>query len=357
VCGVFCDVHVTYGDSTQLIYLRARYYNPAEGRFFAKDPSGAESNLYLYSRANPINRSDPSGLFSKEIIEKNMSLMDFADRTGDNKNHSHWAFYALLRNAKDFDSINVGHIDLARLHPDVSWDFMSAEIWSVNCETLIIGGQRLSEYYRTHILQQRDPLIWWRDTTPMYYNLETEGRMNSSERGNFKFTDGADNNQTAYPVLHSISVGIGIGEGQIAADIDGNKYFIPSGGAGKIYGLGYTESYLCNNFGRTCSLPSPSEIEYAIAGICTGGEVVIIGGINLAPLCLGIAWNGAARNLGISQVATFYIGLEAGAGSGASLAFPLSVIGVAPNPSLGWRWAIDNQRNGITYDKVLAAGW
>jgi hypothetical protein len=308
--------------------------------------------LYTYTRGNPINRIDPSGLYSKELIEKNMNLLDFSDRIRDNKNHSHWAFYALLRNAKDFDSINIGHVDLMRPHPDVLWDFMSVEIWSVNCETLIIGGQLLSEYYRTHILNQRDPQIWWRDTTPMYYNLETMDRMNVSERGNFKFTDGADHNQTAYPAFHSLSVGLGSVEGQIAADADGNKYFIPSGGPGGIFGLGYVEGYLCNSLGRTCLMPSSSELEHAMAGVCWGGEVVIIGGINLAPLCHGLAWN-----LEFSQIATFYIGLEAGAGNGGSLAFPLSVIGVAPNPSLGWRWAIDNQRNGITYDKVLAAGW
>jgi len=337
-----------------LLYLRARYYNPADGRFLTKDPSRAERNLYSYSRGNPVNRIDPSGLFSKELIEKNMNLLDFSDKIRDNKNHSHWAFYALLRNAKDFDSIKVGHVDLTNLHPDVSWDFMSAEIWSVNCETLIIGGQLLSEYYRTHILKQRDPLIWWRDTTPMYYNLETNGRMNPSERGNFKFTDGADKKQTTYPTLHGLSGAIYY-EVQLAADADGNKYAVlpipPFLSEGAMFGFGYTESYLCNNLGRTCSMPSPSEIEQAISGVCFGGEGVIIGGINLSPIC-----HGFNLNLELTQMATFYTGLEAGAAVGFGIAIPLSAIGVAPNPSLGWRWAIDNQQNGITYEMILAAG-
>jgi RHS repeat-associated protein len=50
-----------YGDSTQLVYLRARYYNPADGGFLTKDPSRAESNLYLYTMGNPVNHVDPSG--------------------------------------------------------------------------------------------------------------------------------------------------------------------------------------------------------------------------------------------------------------------------------------------------------
>lgn len=54
-----------YGDSTQLLYLRARYYNPADGRFLTKDPSRFEKNLYRYASANPINFVDPTGLYAQ----------------------------------------------------------------------------------------------------------------------------------------------------------------------------------------------------------------------------------------------------------------------------------------------------
>ncbi|MDM7884736.1 RHS repeat-associated core domain-containing protein [Curtobacterium sp. RHCKG23] len=42
----------------------ARYYDPNLGRFTQVDPSGQESNPYLYSNANPINFSDTNGLLS-----------------------------------------------------------------------------------------------------------------------------------------------------------------------------------------------------------------------------------------------------------------------------------------------------
>jgi RHS repeat-associated protein len=48
-------------DATGLQYLRARYYNTAIGRFLSRDPSGVESNLYVYASANPINLVDPTG--------------------------------------------------------------------------------------------------------------------------------------------------------------------------------------------------------------------------------------------------------------------------------------------------------
>ena len=46
-------------------FYRARYYDPAIGRFLAEDPLGlgaGEFNIYRYVANNPILLSDPSGL-------------------------------------------------------------------------------------------------------------------------------------------------------------------------------------------------------------------------------------------------------------------------------------------------------
>src|SRR5690606_20997431 len=50
-----------YGGTNGLLYLRARYYAPSQGRFFQLDPSRLEVNLYQYSGSNPILYIDPSG--------------------------------------------------------------------------------------------------------------------------------------------------------------------------------------------------------------------------------------------------------------------------------------------------------
>ena len=48
-------------------YLRARYYNPSNGRFLARDSgtgqiqSPATMHRFLYAEADPVNRIDPSG--------------------------------------------------------------------------------------------------------------------------------------------------------------------------------------------------------------------------------------------------------------------------------------------------------
>ncbi len=48
-------------DETGLVYMRARYYEPASGRFISEDPSRDGVNWYLYASGNPANRVDPSG--------------------------------------------------------------------------------------------------------------------------------------------------------------------------------------------------------------------------------------------------------------------------------------------------------
>jgi len=53
------------------VYLRSRYYNPADGRFQSRDTWGGSAkrpttfNQWIYAEANPINRFDPSGLCSQ----------------------------------------------------------------------------------------------------------------------------------------------------------------------------------------------------------------------------------------------------------------------------------------------------
>ena len=48
-----------------LLYMRARYYDPAIGRFINKDPIGLLGgiNMYAYVGNNPVNWIDPWGLF------------------------------------------------------------------------------------------------------------------------------------------------------------------------------------------------------------------------------------------------------------------------------------------------------
>ena len=72
-----------YGDSTQLIYLRARYYNPTDGRFTARDTFAGyvshpqTQNRFLYTQNNPIRYTDPTGHYSwEDFIAEGKSLIN-----------------------------------------------------------------------------------------------------------------------------------------------------------------------------------------------------------------------------------------------------------------------------------------
>ncbi|MFN2398929.1 MAG: RHS repeat domain-containing protein [Gemmatimonadaceae bacterium] len=51
-------------DSTRLYFMRARWYDPVQGRFMSEDPIGLAGgiNMYAFAGADPINGWDPFGL-------------------------------------------------------------------------------------------------------------------------------------------------------------------------------------------------------------------------------------------------------------------------------------------------------
>jgi RHS repeat-associated protein len=61
-----------YGSSAELLYLRARWYEPHTGRFFSPDPiipdlrRPQSVNRYAYALGNPVRFSDRTGLFPTE---------------------------------------------------------------------------------------------------------------------------------------------------------------------------------------------------------------------------------------------------------------------------------------------------
>jgi RHS repeat-associated protein len=69
-----------YDPNAGFYYLRARYYNPNEGRFVTSDPfTGFELDpptlhKYLYCSNNPSNRIDPSGEFSLSEVAVSLSV-------------------------------------------------------------------------------------------------------------------------------------------------------------------------------------------------------------------------------------------------------------------------------------------
>jgi len=72
-----------YDSTSKLSYLNARYYNGNTGRFISEDPvflstkqdlaNPQSLNSYAYANNNPVNAKDPSGLYSLDDMQKQIT--------------------------------------------------------------------------------------------------------------------------------------------------------------------------------------------------------------------------------------------------------------------------------------------
>lgn len=54
-------------DESSMIYMRARYYEPASGRFVNQDPSMRGANWFIYGSDDPIGKADFNGREAGEV--------------------------------------------------------------------------------------------------------------------------------------------------------------------------------------------------------------------------------------------------------------------------------------------------
>ena len=72
-------------DANGLIYLRARYYAPQDGRFLSRDTWGgdynrpASLNRWGYVEGNPVNLVDPSGFYARTVAVHRALAHDLMD--------------------------------------------------------------------------------------------------------------------------------------------------------------------------------------------------------------------------------------------------------------------------------------
>lgn len=119
-----------WADSTGMVYLRARYYEPGNGRFITRDTWGGDQmqplsyNAWLYVYSNPVNLTDPSG------------MSPFGDGTGNEV-----ASYIVERMIDDTNSEAIREIyklNTTHFYQDACDSYSQMSWW----EKLSVGGSR-----------------------------------------------------------------------------------------------------------------------------------------------------------------------------------------------------------------------
>lgn len=74
------------GDSTQLYYVRNRWYDPVARRFVSEDPIGLQGgpNMFVFADADPINGFDPEGLSGDMVVDRGKMECEWVDDSGSN---------------------------------------------------------------------------------------------------------------------------------------------------------------------------------------------------------------------------------------------------------------------------------
>jgi RHS repeat-associated protein len=95
-----------YDEATAQYYYRARYYDPAVGRFIAEDPlrlAAGDANLYRYVRNQPTANTDPSGMSGGMDGGSGGMIPPYNDPLEDNPLHARQERLELRKN-RPFDS-------------------------------------------------------------------------------------------------------------------------------------------------------------------------------------------------------------------------------------------------------------
>jgi hypothetical protein len=306
-----------------------------------------ESNLYLYGKGNPVTRTDPSGLYSSELIFKNIPYIEFTHPRSPSMltnywwERERWGFFMMLREAKDGNFFQMGYPKLfGQLNPTIAYG--GSHIIYSNCDKIFVDYKPLNEFYENEVKKQRQNLIWWRDTSVTHYKLAPGLASNFNPKENKIYIDGAY--QTDLPAFRSVSVGFPVTlknlkktlEVNVIVDINGHFHLSVGGGPGSIYGVAYTEDYLCVTSGGCTSSTgiSRDEVTEAINGFCENQSLVVLTGVNISAICHG--WNFDTSVNSISSVSSFYLGVMVGYGGlDGTATIPLN--GLPPTRAMGWR--------------------
>ena len=353
-----------YTDPSGKVYLRARYYSSDVGRFLSKDPSRLENNLYSYVSSNPINRIDPTGLFSPSTIAESYGfssfdkLLDAFDRDQEPFNGKRWGWLALLLDAKPGDKFESYYLNLQQTYPSMSlhdsgfFELNNNKI-GVNVTYYSMTGGALGllpmQSYAFVQNNKYGSTYWfWRDNLPHKYQLNGIYYVDHSLVRDLP--DYRTVNLPSVPINLDFSGGFGIAGGvSVIVDRFGNKYAAVSLGSGVGLNLGsYSESYVAAD-AWTALLgyriyPTEEELKsIALCATISGGVIIYGGSVGLCPYQFSGFMPGR-----VAGIITYSTGFNLSLSD--EFSYPLVPLG--KDTSMGWNNYLDYRGFGISRSDV-----
>ncbi len=171
-------------DSTDLQYLRARYYDPAVGRFVSQDPvlgtPGVPGTLnrYPYVLNGPVNYLDPSGLCIPGVVSCE-ELLDAAEDVGRAAAQT-VEVVAYGGYVASYTALN----GLGELPDPIEFFFLPLEVQLTLAQAGFLGTAVAMDYlttgnptnvYNDPMTGQRSPSDWWPDWMTDLAGLDPNG--------------------------------------------------------------------------------------------------------------------------------------------------------------------------------------
>ena len=139
-------------------YLRARYYDPSQGRFTARDPflgriqNPASLQPYMYAAANPVNRRDPTGRESLIETEAAAAIADNLDTLAE-------AVTPLAETAVSRTAGSVASLGVENLAADLTAEGASIATDTATEEAALQSGEMTVEANELEVFAARNTSI------------------------------------------------------------------------------------------------------------------------------------------------------------------------------------------------------
>jgi hypothetical protein len=299
--------------------------------------------LYLYAAANPINRVDPTGLFSRKQIAESMGFNDFEGVINfyQTTKREHWGYLASLLRALPGDFL----ISTKMKNMRPSSNAKTSRALLVNYHN---GRIDFSHNYsqQDEFFQRDSNIVWWRRTDATHFEVKDSTFYSEVYVDGRELIDLPDfwAGSVSISPLPAFPVGV---TGQYIVDRFGQQYYsigIDVLSVGSPVNLAYTEGYISQyrSYADNGAWAQMNEDELRRKINEEGGCLAIQGSF--------IRGGSVGRCAHGAFVTTYSTGFQAGV----SLPFSGSLTWmVGPkDSSLGWDDQIQQIRNGVMLDQL-----